>query len=293
MRKSVFTILTICFVLVISLKGYLRERFLREGKVFEKIEYGEMDWSEGIIMVSGTKSPDEVKQQTKGSDKAKARLIALEQARDLALRNMILAIHYIRIREDVLLKDLIDSGHEEAGKRLEDFISRNIKEKVLYNKDDSITVQQYVHLWGEEGLLFCLQDIMSFGSKDFAVTPQGETGDDLVGQEYTSLIIDAAEMNDLEMSLSPAVLDEKGSVVYDASFVSAENALQSGIVKYIADRSMIPKIEYVDEKAFLAKAKTIKDKTKIVLSDDVVRQLFSSEETFPYLRKCRVIIIAR
>ena len=301
----------IFYTITFNLEAYLHKKVIREGKVYENIEYGEINWTDGILKIKGTaKLPPVIKNKFDprtqsedfeyAPDKATARLMALNKAKEIAIRNLTAAVYNLRIKDNYFVKNYLEKSTNDFDFRLNQYITTKSKNKILYNKDGNISVELTINLWGKDGFLSIInnqdKELMAFNTNRFKLsitnTNISKEAETIIPQEYTSLIIDATEIENLQPALSPSILDESGNIVYNSSFVLKYYANKKGVVKYIADKSLVPDIDFVDEKAFLVRAISKgKNDTDIVIPDDVVKQFFSSNKTFKYLQRCNVIII--
>lgn len=303
----------IFFSITSNLEAYLHNKVIKNGKVYENIEYGEIDWTDGVLKIKGTaKLPAVIKNKFDirvqsgdfeyAPDRATARLMALNKAKELAIRNLTSAIYNLRVKDNYYVKNYLENSTNDFDFRLNQYITTKSKNRVLYNKDGSISVELTINLWGKDGFLSIIKkndkELIAFNTNRFRLsvtnTNISKGGETIIPQEYTSLIIDATEIENLQPALSPSILDESGNIIYNSSFVLKYYASQKGVVKYISDKSLVADIDFVDERAFLVRAISKgKNDTDIVIPDDVVKQLFSSDKTFKHLQRCNVIIIIK
>ncbi len=297
----------------LKLNAYLRKKVIKDGKVQEIIEYGEINWTDGILKVRGTsnlpiiiKNKFDPRTQSDdfeyAPDKATARLMALNKAKELAIRNLTSAIYNLRIKDSYFVKDYLEKSTNEFKTRLNEFISTKSKSKVLYNRNETITVELTVNLWGKNGFLSIIKNddknLIAFNTNNFKLsvtnTNIASTEEYIIPQEYTSLIIDATDIKGFQPALSPSIFDEAGNSVYNSTYVLKSYAQKNGIVKYVGEKSLVPKIDFVKETAFFVRAISKgKTDTDLIIPNDVVKQLFSSTKTFRYLKQCNVIIITQ
>ncbi len=311
MRLNKFFIaIILLFITASQISAYLLKKIIIEEKVLEQIEYGYIDWSEGKIEVEGQATPPQVIKnkldrrlkdfsEKYAPDKATARLTALKKADEIAIRNLTSAVYNIRIKDNYYIKNYINISSNNFVYRLNNFIQENKKKSILYNRDGTISVKFSLNLFGTNSLLSIINEtdtnFMTFDKKNFEVSKSTNTlSEDIIPQEYTSLIIDATDIKNLIPSLCPEIFDEKNNIIYNSSYVIKESAETKGIVKFISSHSIIPKIDFVDEKSFMARAIAAgKDNTSVILDTSTIKQLFSSTNTFKHLKKCNVIIIMK
>ena len=304
MKRIKFLILILFFVN--SLYSYYREKFIKEWSICEKIEYGEINWSDGIIKVIGKAELPKIidknliKEESEdfAINLAEARLKAFKKAEEKAFESLFAALHNIRIYDEYFFLYYLQKSETEFNFNFENFVRENMIEKKIYNPDKSVSVEITLKLFGEKGLLNIFNsndNLFFFNSTNFSLSLASSSNEfTVVPQEYTSIIVDAKDIKGYFPSLSPSIVDEEGNLIYSSKFVYKESAIKKGIVQYISDEKYLDKIDFVDEKAFLLKGiKLGKNCTEIVIPTYIKSQLFSSEKTFKHLKNCNVVIITR
>lgn len=307
-KRIKLIILFVTFFITQISYAYLRNKEIRDGKVYEIIEYGEINWTDGYIKITGrAELPIIIKNKSDlriddnleyAENLASARRIAFQNAENMAFAKLLAAIHNLRIYDEHFLINYIKKNNPEFNSQLENFIKNYSLIKKIYNPDNSVSVELTLRLWGDNGLFSIFpendEDFVSFNSTNFKLLVSTNAEFTIIPQEYHSLIIDATGVKEFQPNFFPTIIDEDGRIIYCSSFLSKDKAKKNGIVRYIGDNSLLFNYDFVDDKAFLVKALRIgRTKTEIVIPSYIAPQLFSSTNTFNYLKNCNFIIITK
>jgi len=311
-KKIVIITLLIFFDLVIytfHLNAYLSTNIIENKNLIEKIEFGQINWTKGVITIYGEKTlPQVIKNDKAGlikkfpekytSNLPTARLTAQTKANQNARRNLYNALLNLRIRNDFYVNSYLTTHLTNDFRfHLNNFLSRKIISKNIYQKD-SIKVRLKVKLFTDKGVISILTNSYTPELVPFHTRTNYENyvrkvifTNGPVPQTYTSLVIDATELKGLKPALFPCIYDESRNEIYSSKILFKDKVIRKGTLTYIPDISLIGQYNFIDSNAFIIKAIRTTDTTDLVLPDEELRQFFSSEKTVRYLQNCNVVII--
>ncbi|MBI5747061.1 MAG: hypothetical protein HZA13_08675 [Nitrospirae bacterium] len=256
--------------------------------IVEPAVQGSVNWTKGTISAGGIAfPPDNV------TDPSRARVMTERAAFVVALRNLLEVVKGVRVDattvvENFMLKsDTIQTqvsgfvrGAQTAGKKV--------------NPDGSVEVIVVVPLWGDGALTGLLADTKKVGTQVIETAPS--PGD------YTELILDARGMG-ITPVVFPTIADESGNVIYAPDYVSREDALRSGMARYVTTKPEVRSQKFEDRSDSSSaqggrkplKIKAVgKDKklsANLIISADDAKKVKASDKIADFLRRCRVTII--
>ena len=138
------------------------------------------------------------------------------------------------------------------------FLNESSEIKVKYIQDE-VHVESRTKLLGSKGLLNYLD--IQYDTENFPEFPEKA-----VTEAYTGLIIDARHL-EVNASLFPQVLTDKGLEIYSPSLVNKNFSIDNGFVMYMSDPVQAMKDKRVGENPYfiLATNVTGKNKTKLTI----------------------------
>ncbi len=287
-----------------NLYAYLSKTTIQNKNVIEKIEFGTINWTRGVITVYGKAPVLEISKDSLLSKKDKkppfSKAEARQQAKKIAYanarQNLYNAILNLRIKNNYYIKSYLIHSTNNFKYCLNNFISANTSLKYSYHKD-SIRVELKLKLFSNNGLITVFTnkfnpELISF----LTVSNYNQYKKNLshltniLSQTYTSLIIDASELT-LKPALFPALYNENGKKIFSSIIVPENEVIKKGLAVYIPDVNLISKYDFIDSKAFIIKAVKTKNKTDLILPDEETKRFLSNMDTVKFLQKCNVLII--
>lgn len=307
MAKKYLIILILLFLFTNhSLYAYLRKTTIQNKNVIEKIEFGIINWTRGVITIYGKAPVLEIskdillsiskKDEKLPFSKAEARQQAKKKAYANARQNLYNAILNLRIKNDFYIKSYLIHSTNNFKYHLNDFISANTSLKYSYHKS-SIRVELKLKLFSSNGLITVFTNkfnpelisfLTVFNYNQYKKNLSHLTN--ILSQTYTSLIIDASELT-LKPALFPALYNENGKEIFSTKIVPENEVIKKGLAVYIPDVNLISKYDFIDSKAFIIKAVKTKNKTDLILPDEETMRFLSNMDTVKSLQKCNVLII--
>lgn len=302
------TVLVLILILC-SLKGlfsYSSRTRVRSEQLIESMEFGEINWTGGLLTVEAReelppaagKRSGAVDEENPGrfaGNLAEARSMARSLAMEKAGRHLYNAVLHVRIKNSLLVKDHISRTTNDFPSVLQEFISRNKRTKHLYNKDGSVSARMSIELFGENGLISLFYGAAGLFQADGSsalstLRDRYKPKPDEVKQKFSSLIVDAGHIREIEPALFPLLCDETNTVLYSPLFCP-EGIKKSGYVSYLPSLSCISNLPYYDAGSFTVKALALYDRTDLILPRERMSRFFSDPETQAVLGQCRVVII--
>jgi hypothetical protein len=136
-------------------------------------------------------------------------------------------------------------------------------------------------------------------SRDRTISPDLPERDSVVvfvpAKPHTGLVVDARGTS-LRPSLSPRILDDSGRVIYAASHVSRQYAVQTGVVAYTSDIQEAVTNERVggeNSHAFLVDAVNVSGlyNSDVIVTGDMGVRIRMADMEADFLAECRVVFV--
>jgi hypothetical protein len=191
--------------------------------VSENFGQGQVDWENGVIIVTGEGAPPE------NASKAAAPLLAKRAAIMDAYRNAAETVAGIRIRAGSYVKDATSQSDEISG-HVDGFIRGGQFEKPVYDSEGRCTIVLHLPVGGHKGLASILYDQAKQMTPESPIAPE-ITADSNVEASYTGIIIDARNYG-IRPALYPQIFDTDGYLLYGQSMVNITDPGFSTIVAY-------------------------------------------------------------
>lgn len=293
------------------LYSYPSELILKQDKLVEKIEFGEINWTDGKLIIMDTEKMTPVikdkgslayqeEQESYASDLAQARKMTRQKAQDKATRYLMDAVLNLRIRNDLLVRDYLLNTTNDFKFLLNDCVARNIKKEYIYNQDDTISARLTLPFFGSQGLLTVFTNdltppLVSFYSIfDFnTLMKHLDTMTNEPAQEFTSLIIDASDLKGIKPCLFPAVYDQDMKALYTSTMFPKSMILQRPFITYMPRITLIKDLPFIDNKSYIIKAVSVYGGTDLILPPEAVSRLFSDKKTITHLQEGNTAIIIK
>jgi hypothetical protein len=189
----------------------------------ESIGQGQVDWENGVIIVTGEGAPPE------NASKAAAPLLAKRAAIMDAYRNAAEIVAGIRIHAGSYVKDATSQSDEISG-RVDGFIRGGQFEKPVYDSEGRCTIVLHLPVGGHKGLTSLLYDQANQMTPDSPAAPV-VTPENNMDFSYTGIIIDARNYG-VRPALYPQIFDADGYLLYGQSMVNVIDPGFSTIVAY-------------------------------------------------------------
>jgi hypothetical protein len=264
-----------------------------------KTNIGQIDWSDGTILVWSTikfpeviKNPENRLYNENDPDQPRnlgqAKLIAKNQAKENVLKNAYKIISDIHINSEKKIIDYLNNPI--LNNKFNNFINKNYTISDIQYSDDSVTVFAKYSLFGRKGLLALNtdkweSDYIHFNYEKFIHYPQTNK------VAYEGVVISAPDIK-ITPALNPKIYAENGNLIYDSSRVLRNPAIDSGIVIYGKTPFNLLKPVNLHFYHCAALRTTTFHGTDIVISDDDAKTLLSNPDTIQNLKNCKVIILS-
>jgi hypothetical protein len=189
---------------------------VKPGPLTEQVATGTVNWTSGWVKATGIGVPS----PTAGSA---GKAMAQRAAFSVAVRNLLEVVKGVRIDSATLVENYIVQN-DVIKSQVTGFVKGAQIEKTNESPDGSVEVFVKAPLWGVNSLYDPFLDQM--GVQDQKLPP--EPAEDA----YTGLVIDARGLG-LKPACFPAVLDDKGGVIYGPRTVDRAAAQKDGMVHYM------------------------------------------------------------
>ncbi|MBU1076805.1 MAG: hypothetical protein KKH98_05890 [Spirochaetes bacterium] len=298
-------------IVLFTQKGhaFLRTISVEKKDIIEQIEFGSINWTKGIVTILGeakvpsvTDDENKLKYESEFyvSSLAEARQKAKENSYEDARKNLYNAVLNIRLKNDYYIQSYMVHSTNNFKFYLDNFLKSNLLKKYIY-QTGSIRTELKFKLFSDKGLITVFtNDIkpepVSFYTPDSYknyiknIKKSTELGTNAPSQTYTSIIIDASEL-DLVPALFPVMYNETGIPIFTPEIVYKKAVIIQGMGRYISDISLINNYSFIDQHAFIIKALKVKDKTDLILPDLETGRFLSNISTIKFLQNCNVLII--
>jgi hypothetical protein len=276
MRKKLFFVLTLVFLLTFSAFGYADN----PKEVIELKENGSINWSRGVVQAKGIGIPP-----TKMYRDTNARTAALTDAKLNAFHVILKIIKELRINGMTVVGDYAIQEPAIMSK-IENMVKHAKVVKKEYLTDGTVKIEMEVNLRGGFAQLILPKEIKPLDSIKLV------TMNKLSTPVFTGLVVDAKGLG-VKPVLVPKIIDENNQEVYGSAFVSREYAVQLGMSGYARDLKEIVKDKRVSDYPLVVKGlKTSgSGRSDIVISNADASKLRGISESLYFMKKCRVIIV--
>lgn len=181
-----------------------------------------IDWSEGVVRVTGTGAPPD-----KGSA-SQRRLMAERAAISDAYRELGEALNGVRVDAETIVKDYITES-DTVRIKVSAMVRGAQKVDRRFLSDGSIEIDMVLKLYGQQGLSGILQPQKNAAPPPPVpekIKPDANPGD------YTSVIVDCRGLG-LKAAMSPALLNQSGGELYLGHLpVDPDFVIDKGIIAY-------------------------------------------------------------
>ena len=189
----------------------------KPGPLVEQISSGSVNWTSGWVKATGIGVPP-----PNAGPAGKA--MAQRAAFSVAVRNLLEVVKGVRIDSATLVEHYLVQD-DVIKSQVNGFVKGAQIEKTNASPDGSVEVLVKAPLWGVNSLYDPFLDQM--GVQDQHLPPEpAEDG-------YTGLVIDARGLG-VKPACFPAVLDDKGAMVFGSKTVDRAAAQKDGMVHYMA-----------------------------------------------------------
>ncbi len=181
-----------------------------------------IDWSEGVVRVTGTGAPPD-----RGTA-SQRRLMAERAAIADAYRQLAEALNGVRVDAETIVKDYITES-DTVRLKVSAMIRGAQKIDRRFLSDGSIEIDMVLKLYGQQGLSGILQPQKNAAPPPPVpekIKPDSNPGD------YTSVIVDCRGLG-LQAAMSPALLNQSGGELYLGHLpVDPDFVIDKGIIAY-------------------------------------------------------------
>lgn len=189
----------------------------KPGHLVEQTSSGSVNWTSGWVKATGVGSPP---QNSGVAGKAMAQRAAFT----VAVRNLLEVVKGVRIDAATLVENYMIQN-DVIKSQVSGFVKGAQIEKTNESPDGSVEILVKAPLWGVNSLYDPFLDQMGVQDQKLPPEPASES--------YTGLVIDARGLG-VKPACFPAVLDDKGEVVFGAKMVDRATAQKDGMVHYMA-----------------------------------------------------------
>ncbi len=249
--------------------------------VTENIGNVMIDWTEGVIKVTGVGSPPD-----RGT-LAQKQLMAERSASSDAYHQLAEVLYGLRVNSETLVRDYVVESD-----KIKSYVSALIKGATKldqrYLDDGSIEVDLGLELYGSSGLSGILQP-----QKQVIPPPPVDEEADSNPGEYTGIIVDVRGLG-LEPAMRPAIVSQGGGEVYLGQLPIANDfVVAHGIVGYAHSLNQARQSSRVGDKPLIIKGlnATGNFRTNVVISKPDTRQLLGLEKKSQLLQRSKVIFV--
>jgi hypothetical protein len=276
MRKQLSFVLTLLFLLTLSVFGYTDNSI----EVIEQKEKGSVNWSRGVVQAKGIGIP-----LPKIPENSNARTVALTDAKLNAFRIILEIIRELRINGTTVVGDY-EIQEPAIMSKIENMVKSAKVVKKEYLTDGTVKIEMEVNLRGGFAQLVLPNDIKPLDSITFV------TMDKTSSPVFTGLVVDAKGLG-VRPVMVPRILDENNQEVYGSAFVSREYAVQQGMSGYARNlKESLNNQRVADHPLVVKGLKTLgPGRSEIVISNADASKLRSTSESLYFMKKCRVIIV--
>lgn len=276
MRKQLSFVLTLLFLLTLSVFGYTDNSI----EVIEQKEKGSVNWSRGVVQAKGIGIP-----LPKIPENSNDRTVALTDAKLNAFRIILEIIRELRINGTTVVGDY-EIQEPAIMSKIENMVKSAKVVKKEYLTDGTVKIEMEVNLRGGFAQLVLPNDIKPLDSITFV------TMDKTSSPVFTGLVVDAKGLG-VRPVMVPRILDENNQEVYGSAFVSREYAVQQGMSGYARNlKESLNNQRVADHPLVVKGLKTLgPGRSEIVISNADASKLRSTSESLYFMKKCRVIIV--
>ncbi len=189
----------------------------KPGPLVEPMSSGSVNWTRGWVQATGIGVPP-----SNAGPAGKA--LAQRAAFSVAVRNLLEVVKGVRIDSATLVENYLVQN-DVIKSQVSGFVKGAQVEKTNEFPDGSVEIFVKAPLWGVNSLYDPFLDQM--GVQDQKLPP--EPAED----SYTGLVIDARGLS-LKPACFPALVDDKGAVIYGPKTVDRTAAQKDGMVHYMA-----------------------------------------------------------
>lgn len=250
-------------------------------RVMENIGTAAIDWSEGIVRVTGSGAPPD-----RGS-LAQKRLMAERSATAEAYRQLAEAIYGIRVNSETIVRDFTVES-DVIKTYVKALIKGAQKMDLRYMDDGTVEVDMIVKLYSSSGLSGALQP-----QKHVVPPPPVSLEANPEPGDYTGIIIDCRGLG-VEPAMSPAIVSKDGGEVYLGHLpISPDFVINHGIVGYARTLSQARQNSRVGDKPLVIKALSASGnfKTDALIDEHDTQLLMGLEAKSKVLREAHVIFV--
>jgi hypothetical protein len=239
-----------------------------EKSVVEKLEHGEVNWTEKTVLATGSGAPN-----LKLANVAQVRLAAERAAKIDAYRNILETLKGVKVTAKTSGADQLENGQIKT--QVEGIIRGCKTVDTRYYSDGGVDVVLKCPLDG--GLATVLAPVKSHKE----VSTKGD-------QKYSGLIIDAVGLR-AQPALAPKVTADNGTEVYSPEMVNPNNLRLHGAAVYTRSVDDAKQNDRVGATPLVVKATSVGDlPSELKISADDAQKLKDVNLTF--LAEARVVI---
>lgn len=254
---------------------------MKSERVMESVGTAAIDWSEGVVRVTGSGAPPD-----RGT-LAQRRLMAERSATADAYRQLAEAINGIRVNSETIVRDYVVES-DTIKTYVQALIKGAQKMDLRYMNDGSVEVDLAVKIYSSAGLNGILQP-----QKPVVPPPPVSLEADPKPGDYTGVIVDCRGLG-VEAAMSPAIVSKDGGEVYLGNLpVNPEFVINHGIVGYTRTLAQARQNSRVGDHPLIIKGLSASGnfRTDVMIDDHDTEQLLGLEAQGKILSDAHVIFV--
>lgn len=253
-----------------------------ESNVVQTTDKGSVDWTTGVIKVTGGGAPPD-----KGSP-AQKRLMAKRAAQVDGYRQLAEAIEGVHVDSETSVKDFVTES-DVIKTKVTALVKGAVVVATRNMSDGSVEVDLVAKLYGKDGLFSVIEPTKPHGSPP----PEPQVKPAPPSANYTGLVIDARGLG-VQPAMSPALLDEQGGEIYVGRLsVDADFVVEQGIVSYVTSVDQAKKLDRIGSNPLIVRGKKISGgfKADVVVDNKDAATILGAEEKSKILDQAKVAIL--
>ena len=261
------------------------------GDYIEKKTGGSINWTSMSVTAVGlaAMNPEPV------AVPEEAEKEALFKATEKAKQNLFEVIGKLRLNSAGLVDQMMGSTPLVAS-QLRQLIDSAAVDEIKRSSTDKriLTVRLKMSLLGGVAQLLLPRDIKQIESVRPVQKSGPESNSATPAEAYTGLIVDAGSIDALP-ALAPIIIDENGTEIYGAAFVSREYAVQKGMCRYVQGLDNAHESRVAGSKPLIVKGLRAEGPGRggIIISNSNAAKLRKDSKHLSFLKQCNVVIVLR
>jgi len=256
--------------------------------VVQNVGSAEINWSEGVIKVTGAGAPP-----SKGSA-AQKRLMAVRAAKADAYRQLLEAINGVQVSSETVVKDFVTES---------DVIRTQVQGLVKgaqqigdprYMSDGSVEIDMVISLFGASSVASIIKpETQKTTTPPTSIEVPPDVVQEVKNDGFTGIIVDCRGLGG-EAAMSPSIQDENGGEVYVGNLpIDPDYVVNEGIVAYTNSLEEANKNERAGKNPLMIKGIKVKGsfKSDVIISNDDAEKVLGANQVGNFLKDSKVVIL--